>query len=200
MFDAEPYRIDTASGLIDAVPFHPSPNHDRRPEGVEPTLLVIHGISLPAGRFGGPYVEDLFLNRLDVSAHESFAALAELRVSSHVFVRRDGAVVQFVPFTQRAWHAGASSFQGRTACNDFSIGIELEGTDETPYEEAQYVCLNALIAALRAAYPAITPASIVGHEDIAPGRKTDPGPAFDWGRVSGKVARPSRGEGVCARG
>ena len=182
------FRIDTDSGLIRNVDFRPSPNCDPRPRGMTPELLVIHGISLPAGRFGGPYVEALFCNRLDDSAHADFAALAGLRVSSHLFVRRDGAVLQFVPFTLRAWHAGVSSFQGRTQCNDFSIGIELEGADTIPYETVQYAQLNALIAALRGAYPAITPERIVGHADIAPGRKTDPGPAFEWARVSGCVS------------
>ena len=180
MSNPDSYVINAASGRIAGVRFLASPNCDPRPEGMRPELLVIHGISLPEGRFGGPYVEDLFLNRLDIAADASFAALRGLRVSAHVLIRRDGEVIQFVPFTLRAWHAGASSFRGRERCNDFSIGIELEGVDAAPYEDAQYESLNALIAALRAVYPAITPAAIVGHSDIAPGRKTDPGPAFDW--------------------
>ena len=150
---------------------------------MQPELLVIHGISLPEGRFGGPYIEDLFLNRLDMAADPSFAELEGLRVSAHALIRRDGEVVQFVPFTLRAWHAGVSSFRGRQACNDFSVGIEMEGADSVPYEDAQYESLNALIAALRTVYPAVTPDAIVGHADIAPGRKTDPGPAFDWNGI-----------------
>ena len=180
MCNPGPYAIDPVSGRISGVHFLPSPNCDPRPPGMQPELLVIHGISLPEGRFGGPYIEDFFLNRLDVAADPSFAELKGLRVSAHVLIRRDGEVVQFVPFTLRAWHAGVSSFRGRQACNDFSVGIEMEGADTVPYEDAQYESLNALIAALRTVYPAITPDAIVGHADIAPGRKTDPGPVFDW--------------------
>jgi len=144
-------------------------------------LLVIHGISLPPGDFGGPWIDDLFLNRLDSAAHPYFRGIAHLRVSSHLTIRRDGELVQYVDLHKRAWHAGISSFQGREVCNDFAIGIELEGTDRIPYEDIQYRVLAEATGAIRAHFPAIVPESIVGHSDIAPGRKTDPGPAFDWG-------------------
>ena len=143
-------------------------------------LLVIHGISLPAGHYGGPHIEALFLNRLATQADPSFASLAGLRVSAHFLIRRDGALLQFVATVDRAWHAGVSSFEGRTACNDFSLGIELEGCDDEPYEDAQYAQLVALTLCLQAGYPGISTDRIVGHADIAPGRKTDPGPHFDW--------------------
>ncbi len=158
-----------------------SPNQDARPEGAPPSLLVIHAISLPPGEFGGPGVEALFTNRLDPADHPYFAQIADLRVSAHFFIRRDGELVQFVPCTQRAWHAGASSWQGRERCNDFSLGIEMEGADDQPFSDAQYAALNALIAGLRASYPSLV--DIAGHSDIAPGRKTDPGLCFDWDRV-----------------
>lgn len=159
-----------------------SPNCNARPLGEAPSLIVVHGISLPPGEFGGPYIEALFTNCLDPAGHPYFATIAGLHVSAHVLLRRDGELVQFVPFDQRAWHAGASSYQGRSNCNDFSIGIELEGTDDIPYTDAQYQRLAALIAALHEAYPA-TRGHVAGHSDIAPGRKTDPGPAFDWPRL-----------------
>jgi AmpD protein len=165
-----------------------SPNHDARPAGSPIDLLVVHGISLPPGRFGGPHIERLFTNRLDPDAHPFFAAIADLRVSSHLLVRRDGAVVQFVPCGARAWHAGASEFEGRTRCNDFSIGIELEGTDDAPYTARQYARLAQLARLLMRAYPGITRRRIVGHSDIAPGRKTDPGPSFDWARLRARLA------------
>ena len=155
----------------------PSPNFDARADGTAIDLLVIHNISLPPGEFGGPYIADLFTNRLDCDAHPYFDQLRSLRVSAHFLIRRDGEVIQFVSANNRAWHAGASNFCGRERCNDFSIGIELEGTDFQPFETAQYESLSALAAALRACYPL---ASITGHEHIAPGRKTDPGPFFDW--------------------
>jgi AmpD protein len=143
-------------------------------------LIVIHGISLPAGEFGGPWIDDLFLGRLDCQAHPSFADLQGLRVSSHFLIRRHGELIQYVPLHRRAWHAGISSFEGRQSCNDFSIGIELEGTDDLPYTCMQYQQLKQLCRRLMRIYPAITTQRIVGHADIAPGRKTDPGPAFDW--------------------
>ena len=158
-----------------------SPHCDPRPEGMLPELIVIHGISLPPGEFGGAWIDDLFLGRLDASAHPYFAAIAHLRVSAHLLIRRDGAVTQYVPFALRAWHAGVSSFAGRAGCNDFSIGIELEGTDEIPYTEAQYAALAEVIAALCAAYPSLR--AIAGHADIAPGRKTDPGASFAWDKL-----------------
>jgi len=157
----------------------PSPNHDTRPQGIDPILLVVHNISLPPGQFGGTEVVDLFLNRLDYSSHPWLPRLRGLRVSAHFFVRRDGTVVQFVSSDQRAWHAGVSSFEGRERCNDFSIGIELEGTDCTPYTEDQYRTLADLNSALRCRHAL---KAVRGHEHIAPGRKTDPGPGFDWGR------------------
>lgn len=163
----------------------PSPNCDERPPGADISLIVVHGISLPPGEFGGPWIRDLFLNRLNPDAHPYFREITGLEVSAHVVIYRDGRVVQYVPFGKRAWHAGQSCFRGRTTCNDFSIGIELEGSDEKPYSEAQYAQLAALIAALRQAYPGIAPDAIAGHSDIAPGRKTDPGPAFDWPKLAG---------------
>ncbi len=150
---------------------------DARPDGVDADLLVLHNISLPAGQFGGPYIEDLFTGRLDVSAHPSFASLRGVRVSAHFLVRRDGSVVQFVPTVARAWHAGQSSFAGRSACNDFSVGIEVEGSDAVAFSPAQYAALVPLTLAIAARHPI---ADVVGHEHIAPGRKTDPGPHFDW--------------------
>lgn len=149
---------------------------------MEPELIVVHGISLPPGEFGGPWIEQLFTNCLPPDEHEYFTGICHLTVSAHALIRRDGSLVQFVPFTARAWHCGESSWQGRTVCNDFSVGIELEGTDETPYEDAQYAQLVALVVALRRSYASLRGADIVGHEQIAPGRKTDPGPAFDWNR------------------
>lgn len=157
----------------------PSPNHDPRPHG-EVSLLVIHGISLPPGRFGGPWIDQLFCNTLDPAADPYFAVIAGLRVSAHVLIRRSGELVQYVSFAARAWHAGVSSFEGRDACNDYSVGVELEGEDTRPYLPGQYQRLADLTRVLQQAYPAITGRRIVGHSDIAPGRKTDPGPAFDW--------------------
>ena len=158
----------------------PSPFFNQRPQGEPVSLLVVHGISLPPGEFGGPFIDDLFMGRLNPEAHPDFADIHQLRVSAHCLIRRDGELVQYVPFGARAWHAGVSSWQGREACNDFSIGIELEGTDETPYAEAQYRALVGLTRAISARYPAITHEKIVGHCDIAPGRKTDPGASFQW--------------------
>ncbi|HTD05963.1 1,6-anhydro-N-acetylmuramyl-L-alanine amidase AmpD [Undibacterium sp.] len=156
-----------------------SPHFNERPAGTRISLLVIHNISLPAGQFGGPHIADLFLNRLDYAAHPSFESLRDLQVSAHFLIRRDGGLLQFVSANRRAWHAGSSCFYGRSGCNDYSIGIELEGSDEVPFEEAQYRALTELSLALAAVYPLT---HIVGHEHIAPGRKTDPGPCFDWRR------------------
>jgi len=164
-------------GLCGGTRFIASPNADDRPDGEVPSLVVVHGISLPPREFGSDAVERLFTNRLDCAAHPYYAALEGLAVSSHLFVRRGGEIVQFVPCTRRAWHAGASSWRGRDRCNDYSVGIELEGADDLPYLEAQYVQLARLVAALRRRYPIV---DVVGHEHIAPGRKSDPGPAFDW--------------------
>lgn len=172
-----PMHID-ASGLLVGGEYVPSPNCDPRPAGVI-GLLVIHNISLPPGQFGGDGVRRLFTNTLDVDAHPYYQTIAGLKVSAHFFVRRDGQIVQFVSCLDRAWHAGVSRWQGRERCNDFSIGIELEGADDTPYADAQYDALHALTMALRNAYPIC---GIAGHSDIAPQRKTDPGPGFDWMR------------------
>lgn len=165
-----------------------SPNCSDRMDETDISLLVIHGISLPPGEFGGPHVDELFCNRLDPEAHAYFAEICGLRVSAHLLIRRDGSVVQYVPFNMKAWHAGQSAFMGRTGCNEFSIGIELEGTDETPYTNAQYERLATIVPMLMAAYPGITADRIAGHSDIAPGRKTDPGPCFDWDRLRSMLA------------
>ena len=157
----------------------PSPNCDERPEGTVITLVVVHNISLPPGRFGGSAIAELFTNRLDPSGHPYFATVAQRRVSAHFLIGREGALTQFVPCSLRAWHAGASSWRGRENCNDFSVGIELEGSDDVPYEDAQYALLGRLTRALFRRYPIV---DLAGHSDIAPGRKTDPGPAFDWAR------------------
>lgn len=158
----------------------PSPNCSERPDPADISLLVIHNISLPPGEFGGPHIDELFCNRLDPAAHPYFAGICELRVSAHLLVRRDGGVVQYVPFDRKAWHAGRSVYAGREECNEFSIGIELEGTDELPYTAAQYRTLAGVTQALLACYPGLARDRITGHADIAPGRKTDPGPSFDW--------------------
>ena len=181
-------RIDPATGLLVSVRQVLSPHFDQRPAGVAPTLIVVHGISLPAGEFGGPWIDRLFTGNLPGSAHASFAEIAALRVSAHAVIRRDGAITQYVAFGSRAWHAGQSSYQGREACNDFSIGIELEGTDLLAYTEPQYQSLSGLIRALCAAYPTLSPSRLVGHSDIAPGRKTDPGQAFDWVMLRGLLS------------
>ncbi|MEY3018672.1 MAG: 1,6-anhydro-N-acetylmuramyl-L-alanine amidase AmpD [Pseudomonadota bacterium] len=167
--------------------FLPSPNCNARPEGVVIDLIVVHNISLPAGCFGTPYVEQFFCNTLDCFADPSFADLQGLEVSAHLLIKRDGSMVQFVPFDQRAWHAGVSSFDGREGCNDFSIGIELEGDDVTPYTDQQYLALGLTVVELIEAY-GIPSSHIVGHCDIAPGRKTDPGSAFDWAKLRSLLA------------
>ena len=176
-------RIDTNTGLLDAADQVPSPNQDDRPPGAEPELIVVHSISLPPGEFGGPHIQELFTNSLDPAAHPYFATIADMRVSAHLLIRRDGSLLQFVPFGRRAWHAGMSCYQGREQCNDFSIGIELEGTDAGEYDACQYEVLVDVIESLCEAYPRLSPARIAAHSDIAPGRKTDPGPGFDWQRV-----------------
>jgi len=176
-------HIDSATGLLRDTRQVLCTHYDARPVGLEPELIVVHGISLPPGKFGGPWIEQFFAGDLDARAHPYFAEIAGQRVSAHVLVRRDGGPVQFVPFDGRAWHAGASRWQGRDACNDFSVGIELEGDDEQPYEGAQYASLAALIRALCATYPGLHRDHVVGHSDIAPGRKTDPGESFDWPRL-----------------
>jgi len=163
-----------------------SPNQDERPAGEAVTLLVVHSISLPPGEYGGDAIERLFTNRLDAAAHPYFDTIAELEVSAHFLVRRGGELIQLVPCTKRAWHAGASSWWGRERCNDFSVGVELEGADDQAYSDRQYARLAELLVVLRRRYPIV---DVVGHVDIAPGRKTDPGPAFDWGRFREALAR-----------
>lgn len=177
------YVVSPGGGLIRPARLCPSPNQDSRPAGCEPELIIIHGISLPPGEYGGQYVEQLFTNTLNWEAHPYFAEIKGLKVSAHLFIRRDGSVVQFVPFNRRAWHAGASCFRDRHNCNDFSIGIELEGDDDTPYSDAQYVTLIKVIRTLQRAYTSLCTRHIAGHCDIAPDRKSDPGPAFDWLRL-----------------
>lgn len=170
-----------AVGWLDTAVHIPSPNFDERPEGEPPSLIVIHNISLPPGDFSGNAVEALFTNQLDWDAHPYYQGIRGLTVSTHFFIRRNGEIIQFVPCSMRAWHAGVSNWQGREKCNDFSIGIELEGTDDLPFTDAQYDSLNMLLSVLKGAYPL---QGITGHSDIAPGRKTDPGPCFDWSRLN----------------
>lgn len=157
-----------------------SPHNDERPDPNDICLLVIHNISLPAGQFGGPWIDDLFMGRLDAAADPCFQDIAALRVSAHLCIFRDGSTTQYVPFNRRAWHAGVSTWRGRERCNDFSIGIELEGTDDQPFDDRQYCRLAELVRTLRGHYPDLGPDAITGHSDIAPGRKTDPGPCFCW--------------------
>lgn len=177
------FALDQATGLLMDTLYVPSPNADDRPAEADISLVVIHGISMPPGEFGGPHIEGLFTNRLDPETHPFFASIDGLKVSAHILIRRDGEVVQFVPLNRRAWHAGESCFQDRKRCNDFSIGIELEGTDTIPYTEAQYAQLADLLACLMRNFPAISRERITGHSDIAPQRKTDPGPAFEWSKL-----------------
>lgn len=174
------YRV--IEGLLTPTVVHLSPNQDARPEQQDINLLVIHNISLPPGQFGGAYIEQLFCNSLNPEEHAFFQDIYQLRVSAHVLIRRSGEVIQFVPFHRRAWHAGQSCFRGRTNCNDFSIGIELEGSDEQPFTDVQYQELSAITCSLMQTYRHLTIDRICGHEHIAPGRKTDPGPHFDWRR------------------
>ena len=174
-----------ATGMLDGARVIASPNHDERPEGVMPELLIIHNISLPPRNFGGPGIIELFTNQLDPGEHPYYATIAALEVSSHLLIRRNGAVIQFVRCDHRAWHAGVSSWNGRERCNDFSIGIELEGTDEMPFTYAQYAKLIGVAQVLMRAYPIRDAA---GHSDVAPERKTDPGPFFNW-----KLFRASTG-------
>lgn len=183
-------RVDVTSGLVEGAKFVPSPNCDARPAGGEPEVLILHAISLPPRQFGGPGIEQLFCNMLDPAAHPYYAEIEGLRVSAHLLVRRDGALLQFVPLHLRAWHAGQSQCEGRARVNDFSVGVELEGCDDAPFEDAQYAVLAQLTDHILSTYPAITPARIYGHSDIAPGRKTDPGPMFDWNRYRSSLRTP----------
>lgn len=174
------------NGVVSGARQVPSPNVDERPNGARVTLVVVHGISLPPGEFGGDGVEALFTNRLEAAAHPYYATLSDLRVSSHFLIRRDGELVQFAPCDRRAWHAGRSSWRGVERCNDYSIGVELEGTDTLPYTSAQYSMLARVVRLLKRHYGE---PDVVGHSDVAPGRKTDPGPSFDWGRLRRLIAR-----------
>jgi N-acetyl-anhydromuramoyl-L-alanine amidase len=176
-------NIDIETGWIREARKVPSPNCDARPVGTDLGLIVVHGISLPPKEFGVGWIDDLFINQLDRSAHQYFETIAELTVSAHVLVARDGRLTQYVSFDQRAWHAGESSWCGRAACNDFAVGIEVVGADDVPYAAQQYDSLVQVIKALRRAYPTLRGADVVGHCDVSPGRKTDPGPAFDWHRL-----------------
>ncbi|BDX05616.1 1,6-anhydro-N-acetylmuramyl-L-alanine amidase AmpD [Planctobacterium marinum] len=174
--------LDIKNGWLQQVEKCVTTHFDQRPEGVSPSLLVIHNISLPPGEFGGGYVQPFFIGKLNPAEHVFFKEIYQMRVSAHCLIERTGAITQFVSFDERAWHAGLSAFQGISRCNDFSIGIELEGADETPYEDAQYETLVAITKCLMVQYPGINLGRIVGHNDIAFGRKTDPGVAFDWCR------------------
>ncbi|MCW9047812.1 MAG: 1,6-anhydro-N-acetylmuramyl-L-alanine amidase AmpD [Gammaproteobacteria bacterium] len=182
-------KINNKSGLLANALQISSENNDDRPNNESIRLIVVHNISLPPGEFGGPYISQLFTNQLNKTEHPYFADIYQLKVSSHLLIRRDGEIIQYVPFHKRAWHAGASSYCGIEGCNDFSIGIELEGTDDIPYEPVQYEKLANLFEELRQSYPDIDKNAITGHCDIAPGRKTDPGPAFDWDYLQKLITR-----------
>lgn len=175
------------SGWLEPAEILPSPNYDARPAEAKIKLVVVHGISLPPGEYGGGYIRDFFCNQLDAAAHDYFPSICETKVSAHCLIERDGNIVQFVSFDDRAWHAGESQWQGEQACNDFSIGIELEGCDDQAYDENQYLSLAQLLDSLRLKYPDIGADAITGHSDISPGRKTDPGPAFDWDKLTSLV-------------
>lgn len=174
------------TGWLQGVQRCESPNHDLRPQGVTPRLVVVHAISLPPGEYGGPGVEQLFTNTLDPLAHPYYAAIAGLKVSAHFFIRRDGALLQFVSTERRAWHAGVSCWRGQACCNDFSLGVELEGCESDGFSQPQYERLDALLVLLHKSYPI---EDVVGHSDIAPGRKWDPGPGFDWSRLQAMTGR-----------
>ena len=178
-------------GWLRAARRAPSPNCDHRPPGVAVEVAVIHGISLPPGHFGSGRVADLFRNRLDWNEHAFYSNIRGLCVSSHVLIERNGSLVQFVALHRRAWHAGESTWRGRPRVNDFSVGIELEGADDVPYEDAQYAALAAVLTTLRGRFPALTARGIVGHCHVSPGRKTDPGPAFDWARLARDLGLPA---------
>ena len=181
------HKVNLNTGLLESARYAPSTHYNERPSPTDISLLVIHSISLPPGQFQGTDVEDFFCGRLKFDRHPSYSTIESLKVASHLFIRRNGEIIQFVPFTKRAWHAGESRFGDRSNCNDFSIGIELEGSDFLPYETEQYSQLSSVIKALMLAYPAITAERIVGHCDIAPGRKTDQGPSFDWSILKGNI-------------
>ena len=187
-------------GLLDTAEFIKSPNYDDRSNEQDMSLIVIHNISLPPGEFNGPWITRLFTNDLPVGEHPFFAEIHHLRVSSHLLIRREGEVIQYVPFHKRAWHAGVSEYLGRSVCNDFSVGIELEGTDEVPFTTAQYDALASVLQLLVKTYSGLSMENITGHEHIAPGRKTDPGPYFDWnhlGRLC-DVSLPAHARSACS--
>lgn len=173
-------KIDEITGLLSPIRYLPSPNFNARPCDVDIDLLVIHNISLPPGEFGGPYIDAFFTNTLDFSVHPYFTEIEHLKVSAHCMIDRRGKITQYVAFTDRAWHAGQSSFLGRENCNNYSIGIELEGADDIPYTDMQYQVLAGVVYVIQKKFPKITMDRIVGHSTIAPGRKTDPGPSFNW--------------------
>ncbi len=180
-------KIDKNSGKIQGIHSLSSPNFNDRPDEDDISLIIIHGISLPPGRFGDGYIEQLFTNTISVTEHPHFLELKNLKVSAHLLINRDGVLTQFVPFHKRAWHAGVSKYKGREGCNDFSIGIELEGVDDIPYTEEQYLQLAEVLHHLFHAYPLLSRHSMAGHSDVAPGRKTDPGQAFDWDYLHAKL-------------
>ncbi len=173
MFTITNHRLDQAEFIV-------SPNFSERPEGVDPSLIVVHNISLPPGRFGGDFIKQFFVNSLNSELHPYFKEISDLRVSSHLLIERDGNIIQFVEFNKSAWHAGVSEYEGQKDCNDFSIGIELEGTDSDPYQDIQYSILSGISECLMGSYLEINKERIIGHADIAPDRKTDPGDSFDW--------------------
>lgn len=188
-------KLRIARGWLTSAPRNDSPNCDARPQGATVDTLVVHGISLPPGRFGGGHIDALFTNRLDPAVHPYFARVAPMHVSAHALIARTGAITQYVNFDRRAWHAGQSCFGGRANVNDFAVGVELEGTDDCPYTRVQYRELGRLAAALLRYYPALTRSRIVGHSDIAPGRKSDPGAAFDWQQFDRALADAATGPG-----
>jgi AmpD protein len=191
------YTVNPETGLIEPARQCLCPNRDERPLGSELEMIVLHGISLPPGEFGGPEIESLFMNTLDWGAHPYFEEIRGLQVSAHLLIRRDGELVQFVPLGERAWHAGESCFRGKSCCNDFSVGIELEGEDETPYDDRQYAVLPEVVRAILAAYPDISARDIAGHCDVSPGRKSDPGPAFEWRRLYDALGEQIENDNLC---
>jgi AmpD protein len=179
--------INSATSLLAPVTYRVSPHHDDRPQDILIDMVVVHNISLPPGEFGTNFIEDFFVGTLDHTSHPYFATITHIKACAHLLIKRTGEIIQFVPFDKRAWHAGESFYNGKSRCNDFSVGIELEGTDEVPYESQQYEQLINVVQLLMQAYPAITKDRIVGHVDIAPSRKTDPGPSFDWDYLRGRL-------------
>jgi len=177
-------NFELKNGIITKAKYIPSPNYNHRPKGIDIDVIIIHNISLPPGQYSHDYVSDFFTNKLKIDGHPFFETIKDKKVSSHLYIRRNGELIQYVPIHERAWHAGASTFKGRSICNDFSIGIELEGCDYEPFNEVQYQMLNTVIKTLRQYYPKIIDNNIVGHSDVAPGRKTDPGPFFEWGKIA----------------